>query len=160
VPEPVPVPSARGRRRRTSPRIRGAPRKKTIAVKSLTPKVLAAGWLELGGEPARLPDRPRTWGECRAAVRGPCPYVGCRHHLYLDIDPDTGSITLNHPDLEPWELPQTCSLHVAERGGVTLEEVGDILNVTRERARQIEVRALTRKVMQRTRDFGIDSPLG
>lgn len=85
--------------------------------------------------------RPVTRGECREEAR-PCPWVGCRHHLYLDINPETGSIKFNYPDLEPWELSETCSLDVAERGGVTLEETGAVLNITRERVRQIEVQAM------------------
>lgn len=84
--------------------------------------------------------RPTTRGECREVGR-PCPYVSCKYHLYLDVDPVSGSISLNHPDREPWELAQTCSLDVADAGGITLEQVGDYMNITRERARQIEVRS-------------------
>lgn len=85
--------------------------------------------------------RPRTRGDCRDAPR-PCPFVGCKHHLYLDVNPETGTIKLNFPDLEPWELAETCSLDVADRGGAVLEDVGGIMNLTRERIRQVEVRAL------------------
>jgi len=85
--------------------------------------------------------RPATRGECRGQDR-PCPWVACKHNLYLDINPETGSIKINFPDLEPWELKHTCALDVAERDGVTLEEVGAILNLTRERARQLEVSGL------------------
>ena len=60
-------------------------------------------------------DRPRTRAECADAPR-PCPWVACKHHLYLDINPRTGSIKINFPDLEPWELPHTCALDVAEQG--------------------------------------------
>lgn len=72
----------------------------------------------------------------------PCPFVSCQHHLYLDVNPETGSLKINFLDREPWELADTCSLDVAERDGLTLEEVGEILNLTRERIRQIEVSAL------------------
>ena len=65
--------------------------------------------------------------------------MACKYHLYLDVNPETGSIKMNFPDLEPWELEETCALDIAERGGVTLEEVGAILNLTRERVRQVEV---------------------
>ena len=77
----------------------------------------------------------------------PCPWVACKHHLYLDINPETGSIKINFPDLEPWELKHTCALDVAERGGITLEEVGEIMNLTRERIRQVEVRGLLKLKM-------------
>jgi hypothetical protein len=88
-------------------------------------------------------DRPQRRSECATGPR-PCLYVACKHHLYLDVNPETGSIKLNFPDKEPWELEETCALDVAERGGVTLEEVGDILNLTRERVRQVEVTGLTK----------------
>src|SRR5688572_7854160 len=82
-------------------------------------------------------DRPRTRGDCEAASR-PCPFASCRHHLYLDVHPSTGSLKLNFPDVDPDEIPETCSLDVAARGGATLEELGHLLNLTRERVRQIE----------------------
>lgn len=87
--------------------------------------------------------RPTTRGECRDEPR-PCPWAACRHHLYLDVNPETGSIKINFPDLELWELPSSCSLDVAERGGITLEEVGEVMNLTRERIRQVEVSGLLR----------------
>ena len=58
------------------------------------------------------------------------------------MNPETGSIKLNFPDKEIWELEHTCALDVAEKGGITLEEVGEIMNLTRERIRQIEARGL------------------
>lgn len=69
----------------------------------------------------------------------PCPFVSCKYHLYLDVNPETGSLKINFPEREPWELSETCALDVADRAGMTLEEVGQILNLTRERIRQIEV---------------------
>jgi hypothetical protein len=85
--------------------------------------------------------RPKARSECLEMER-PCLYVSCRHHLYLDVNPETGSVKLNFPDKEPWELEDTCALDVADRGGITLEEVGAIMNLTRERIRQVEVRGL------------------
>lgn len=114
---------------------KGLRRSKTIALKRLslderkeTEELL--GDLELS--------RPRNRDECRTGER-PCPYVSCKYHLYLDVNPHTGSIKLNFPDLEVWEMSETCSLDVADRGGITLEEVGELLNLTRERIRQVEV---------------------
>jgi hypothetical protein len=85
--------------------------------------------------------RPRSRSECAGGAR-PCLFVSCKHHLYLDVNPETGSIKLNFPDKEIWELSETCALDVADRGGITLEEVGAIMNLTRERIRQVETRGL------------------
>jgi hypothetical protein len=85
--------------------------------------------------------RPRTRSECRDGIR-PCPFVSCRFHLYLDVNPRTGTLKLNFPGLEVWEMPFTCALDVSDMGGRTLEEVGQILNMTRERVRQLESSAL------------------
>ena len=85
--------------------------------------------------------RPRSRAECAGAQR-PCMFISCKHHLYLDVNPSTGSIKLNFPDKEVWELEETCALDVADRGGITLEEVGTIMNLTRERIRQVETRGL------------------
>lgn len=80
--------------------------------------------------------RPKTRTECVNGPR-PCPWVSCEHHLAIDVS-DTPSITFNFPDLEVWEMTETCALDVADRGSHTLEQVGDYLNLTRERARQLE----------------------
>jgi hypothetical protein len=85
--------------------------------------------------------RPRARAQCANGPR-PCMFVSCKHHLYLDVNPSTGSIKLNFPDKEIWELEETCALDVADRGGITLEEVGNIMNLTRERIRQVETRGL------------------
>lgn len=135
----VPELSRKVRRRRRRTR----PRSKTIAMKRLTREELRVGALMY---PPVDDARPGTRGECREELR-PCPYVACKFHLYLDVNPETGSIKINFPDLEPWELTTTCSLDVAERGGITLEEVGEIMNLTRERIRQVEVRGLLRLKM-------------
>lgn len=87
--------------------------------------------------------RPRSRAACKNGPR-PCLFVSCRFHLYLDVNEATGSIKLNFPHLEPWELPQSCALDLAERGGLTLEEIGALLNVTRERARQVEESGLAK----------------
>ena len=85
--------------------------------------------------------RPRSRADCINSPR-PCVFVSCKYNLYLDVNPETGSIKLNFPDKEIWELEYTCALDVAEKGGITLEEVGEIMNLTRERIRQFETRGL------------------
>lgn len=88
-------------------------------------------------------DRPRVRGDCSDMPR-PCPFVSCRHHLYLDVNEESGAIKFNFPHLEVWEMRESCSLDVADRGGAILEDVGAILGLVRERIRQIEVRGLAR----------------
>lgn len=87
--------------------------------------------------------RPQVRSECLESPR-PCPHVACKHHLYLDVNPETGTIKLNFPELEVWELADTCALDVAERGPTSLEDVSLLVNVTRERIRQIETQALAK----------------
>jgi hypothetical protein len=89
-----------------------------------------------------LPTFPLTRAEC---IRGPrpCPWWRCRYHLGSDVSRN-GSLKITWPDLQPWEIPFSCALDLAESTGLTLEEVGEALNVTRERVRQIEHRALAK----------------
>ena len=136
----VPATSRKVRRRGRRTR----PRSKTIAMKRLTKEELRLGALLY--PPVEEVDRPKERHECASMPR-PCPFVSCKHHLYLDVNPETGSIKLNFPDLEVWEMRETCSLDVADKNGITLEEVGEIMNLTRERIRQVEVRGLLRLKM-------------
>lgn len=80
-------------------------------------------------EPSRdepEPQLPLTRSECLpdgSNSSRPCGYVKCRHHLSSNSE-------------------HSCSLDLAELGGMTLDEVGQVMGVTRERVRQIEVEAL------------------
>ena len=87
--------------------------------------------------------KPRTRADCVDMER-PCPYVSCKYHLYIDVHPVRGSIKVNFPDVDVWEMTETCALDVADRGGITLEEVGEIMNLTRERVRQVETAGLAK----------------
>ena len=158
--EPEPEPDAVTREQRRSRRKR-AIRAKTISVKRMTKRELELGRL-------LYPDlddaeRPRTRAECADAPR-PCPYVSCQHHLFLDVSARTGAIKLNFPDLEVWDMSETCALDVADRGGTTLEEVGAIMNLTRERIRQVEVKGLAKlsalRDMMALRDYVDEGPVG
>jgi hypothetical protein len=89
--------------------------------------------------------RPAVRGDCEMGginESRPCVRVSCKWNLYLDVNPITGSIKFNFPDVEPSEMVDSCSLDVAERGGVTLEVLGAAYNITRERARQVEAKAV------------------
>lgn len=85
--------------------------------------------------------RPRVRGDCVDEER-PCPWVSCRHHLFVDVV--RRQLKENFPEREVWDLEESCSLDVADRGGTTLDEVGKHMNVVRERVRQIEAMALGR----------------
>jgi hypothetical protein len=108
-----------------------------------------------------LHQRPKTRGGC-ALPNGlrPCPWVSCRHHLlHLDVLQD-GSLKVDHQQLDIDASPaaaerfieavaehvshmrHTCSLDVADRGDATMEAVGKVIGVTRERVRQIEAKGL------------------
>jgi hypothetical protein len=118
-------------------------RKTTLSVKRMTKRELKLGALIYPPEPVV---RPKTRGECAGGQR-PCPFVSCKHNLFLDVNPRTGAIVLNFPDLEPDELAETCCLDIADRGGATLEDVGALMNFTRERCRQVEMKAFRRLLL-------------
>lgn len=80
--------------------------------------------------------RPKTRAECEGGER-PCPFVSCRYHLFLDVTA-AGGVKLNFPDRDVDELPASCALDVAEEGGAILDRLGELMNMTRERARQLE----------------------
>ena len=126
-----------GTRDRVRERHQGKRKSKTIAARRLT-KVDFSDGAELEEDLDGL--RPKSRADCVDGPR-PCPWVSCKYHLYLDISPKTGSIKLNFPDIEPWEMVESCVLDIADRGPVTLEDVGRIMNLTRERIRQLEASA-------------------
>ena len=122
----------------------------TISLKRLSKRELDRGRMMY---PETEYDRPQTREECEGAPR-PCPFVSCKHHLYLDVTA-AGSIKVNRPtqlDADGLEdvvsallaMPDTCELDVADRGGLTLEEVGEKMNLTRERIRQLERRGIAK----------------
>ena len=135
-------------------------RARTISVKRMTKRELEIGRMLY---PETDYYKPRTRAECADGPR-PCPYVSCQHHLFLDVSNRTGAIKLNFPDLEVWDMNETCALDVADRGGTTLEDVGAIMNLTRERIRQVEVKALAKlealRDMMDIRDYVDEGPVG
>jgi hypothetical protein len=141
-------PEERGRRKR-----RTRSRARTISIRRLSKSELNRG-RELYPEVEYW--RPETRGECTEMER-PCPFVACKYHLYVDVHPVRGSIKINFPDVDVWEMTDTCALDIADRGGITLEEVGQIMNLTRERVRQLETQGLGKLQdidgMSRLRDY-------
>jgi hypothetical protein len=128
-------PRKRGRRKR-----RSRQRARTISIRRLSKAELNRGKMLY---PEHDYWKPRTRADCVDMER-PCPYVSCKYHLYIDVHPVRGSIKINFPDVEVWEMTETCALDIADRGGITLEEVGEIMNLTRERVRQVETAGLAK----------------
>lgn len=147
VPPPLSREQRRSRRRRSV-------RARSISVKRMTKRERELGRL-LYPEADEI-ERPQTRADCIDGVR-PCPFVSCKHHLYLDVSARTGAIKLNFPDLGVEQMKDSCALDVGDRGGTTLEEVGAIMNLTRERIRQVEVKGLAKleaaREMLALRDF-------
>lgn len=132
----------------------------------------------------RAPERPKVRSDCEGTPR-PCPWLGCKYNLLLDVT-ESGGIIINHgrkvevregrraktavkrlpiigarPSFRHNKLFETnvekliseidgikannCLLDLVEKGETyTLEQTGDLLNITRERVRQIEAKALKR----------------
>lgn len=126
-----------GRPRRCGREQRSTPRPRTMSLAALQRWHSETHDLAV---PAQSHSRPTTRDECRQGPR-PCPFVGCRHHLYLEVKPN-GALTVTWPHLEPWEIPESCSLDVAERDSHTLDEIGELLNLSWERIRRIETQSL------------------
>jgi hypothetical protein len=135
-------------------------RARTISVKRMTKRELELGRMLF---PEQGYWKPRLRSECAEGPR-PCPFVSCQHHLFVDVSPRTGAIKLNFPDIEVWQMGESCALDIADRGGTTLEDVGAIMNLTRERIRQVEVRALAKlqavRGMDVLREFVDEGPQG
>ncbi len=103
------------------------------------------------GEGAAI-QRPKTRGEC-ADIPRPCPFVSCRHHLYLDVK-DSGLIRYSFPGVDLDDLQESCSLDAAEQGRRSLEQVGDLVNLTRERVHLVvlEAREKLRPALEGAKD--------
>ena len=140
-------------------------RKREIRARTISDKRMTKRELEIGRllYPENNYWKPRTRAECAGGAR-PCPFVSCKHHLFVDVSARTGAIKLNFPDLDVWDMNESCALDVADRGGTTLEDVGAIMNLTRERIRQVEVKALAKlealRDMLALRDYIDEGPVG
>lgn len=91
----------------------------------------------------RAKGAPIIRADC-AAVPRPCPWIGCRFNMFCDIT-SGGSLVFLFDTIDPLEVPPelSCALDIidARNGGMTLEQIGAIWSITRERIRQIEAMA-------------------
>lgn len=139
-------------------------RSKTTSIKRLSKRDLEATGREYAAELAEIEQlKPRTRSECVDGPR-PCPWVSCRYNLLVDVK-DNGAIKENLGPVENIDfeaLGDTCALDVADRGGDTLEAVGDMLGMTHERIRQLETRALAalkaQAEMHTLHDYTVSEP--
>ena len=127
-------------------------RAKTLSIKRLSQRAQEIARLTSPDTSKRR--LPLTRAEC--PEERPCPYVTCKHHLAFDVDARNGSIKTNFPDREVDELAESCTLDVADAGGGTLEDVAEAMNLTRERVRQLETKALA-KVAAALAEAGISA---
>lgn len=87
--------------------------------------------------------RPLTRGDCVNGIR-PCPWVSCRHHLYLDVVRGGTLVRINFPEIEPGDLKDSCSLDVAERGELNPEQIATALNLGPDAIRKAVKQARTK----------------
>jgi len=87
-----------------------------------------------------------TNGACMQ-LDDPCPQSNCRHHIHNSA---------KESQIARSALTRTtCSLKLAEKGSLNLEEIGGLLGITRERVRQVELGGLT-KLKKNLVKLGID----
>ena len=98
-----------------------------------------------------MDDMPRRRSECLKRKR-PCPWARCKHHFIWLVwhklrdrsdDEITDCIT---------KIKHSCVLDIVDNyREMTLEQIGQLLNLTRERVRQIEEKAI-RRVQKPTKE--------
>lgn len=102
---------------------------------------IAESWVRDPGDNPMRDERPVKRGDCLHGER-PCPWLSCGFHMFWALDKSRIFRTMRLSDDEVADeilsLPQTCVLDMADQGGLTLDEIGQILRITRERVRQIE----------------------
>lgn len=86
----------------------------------------------LPASPKPAVPRPKTRADCVDGPR-PCPWVGCRYHLYLDARP-SGALRLMHGDdvAHLQTMPETCALDCAAKGPHDYDYLARAYNLTRQ----------------------------
>ncbi len=96
-------------------------------------------------------ERPKIRQDCINGPR-PCPWIMCRWHTIWMINDSSKPIILGgqkprHPIMKLSDddillmianMKCTCLMDVMDQAGLILEDIGDILGMTRERVRQIQ----------------------
>lgn len=129
------------------PATQGPARPRTLPTRAFSKAEAAALAEEYPADEFADLARPKTRADCLPGgcnEERPCPWVSCAAHLALEVREHGtyASVKVSFPDVEVWDMAETCILDVADRGGATLEEVAALMNLTHERVRQIETRAL------------------
>lgn len=90
-------------------------------------------------------NKPIKRSQCKNGIR-PCPYISCKYNLYIDVMYN-GSIKYNFPNIEPWEMEDSCVLDLVDEEIIlNLQRIGDLLNISKEDVRQIEFKGLNKMI--------------
>ncbi len=114
---------------------------------------MTKGRLRLTVLPQVWHERPKTRGDCVDMPR-PCPWLFCRHHLALETLEQRRNLKAKGKrrlpeDMdefvdEAMDMPETCTLDVAQSGPSDLDEVGELLGVSYVAVQMAESRAMKR----------------
>lgn len=92
-----------------------------------------------------LASAPHTRGGCLNNKR-PCPWIRCKHHM-IWVFYTKSTFGKNSDDQMAaiiCDMKESCTLDMADLGGCTLEQIAQVLGVTREMVRQIQDKSLNR----------------
>lgn len=104
-------------------------------------------------------ERPKTRADCEGGPR-PCPFAACEFNLLVEVDETNGHLHFPFGTSDVTAIPESCWADIADRGGLTLEEVGRAVGVTRERTRQIEERGLRKLNRDEGAELGLPPERG
>lgn len=96
---------------------------------------------------------PMVRGDCApggAMHARPCPFATCRYYMAPERRRKDGTLYADQPS-----GTQSCALDVADAGISTLDEIGALMGIVRERVRQIEFKAIV-KLRAACKSVGLD----